>query len=269
MTQAQPFPIGAQLEGGLTVTEHLRGEPARGMYRAAGRDGGRFLVTCGTVQQRTFDELRKALLPNLDGVSGLVGLQAIKNNEREHHIMIEVEPEGDPSSQLGAPLAPSTAAELGLDVVAVLRRAHASGHVLRFLRPELVYAREQGSRLGLTGIAPRAEDFLRTARPPSYGVPPMFDGMFCAPEVSAMRPSGPPADVFALGAVLGQWITGEHPFQGNDMGQQMLAIHANKRRPWKGPQTLRATVDRACLPRPEDRITLDRMEQELQAARAN
>jgi serine/threonine protein kinase len=249
------FPIGVELDAGrYVIRDHLRGEPARGMYRATAEGTSRtMLVTLGTRQKRTYEQLRSDL--SLD-LAGIACLRYIGPVGTEHDAMVEEEPEGHPADRLPLPLTPALALDIALGIGTVLAAAHATGVWLRHLRPELIYVTEREKRFGVSGIAPRGEEFLKTAAPPCYGVPPMYSSIYLAPELIRLKEAGAATDVFALGAVLAHWLSGAPPFQGEDPGTQMLAIHAGKRRPWTGPARLSEIIDHALADDPQARPRL-------------
>jgi hypothetical protein len=152
--------------------------------------------------------------------------------------------------------------------VEILRPVHAAGAALVHLRPELVYFRHRMTgELEVTGVAPRAEMFLRTARRPSFGVPPMFDHVFAAPETWPRGARSPAADVFALCGLLAHWVTGRHPFEGRSLHEEMTAIHEGRRRPWRGPAALGAVLERGLAARPGQRPSLEALAGALAGAR--
>jgi hypothetical protein len=262
------FPLGAQVAGGLyTITEWLRGQPERGMGRAAIRDrAGRCLVTMGTRQRRPAGERMRELALVVDGVARLRHIGPVSGPDGEFDAMVEDEPAGRPTSELALPLDPAAAVRLALEVAAVLQRAHAAGHVLRHVRPELVYA-DARDGLRLTGVAPRADGFLIGVTAPCYGVPALFPSIFAAPEVMAMREAPTPAaDVFSLCALLAVWLTGEHPFAGDTLMDQMGAMMRNHGRPWRGPMKLGMALGPGLDPDPASRPPLARLMRSLEAA---
>ncbi len=263
------FPVGAQLAGGAyTITEWLRGQPERGMGRATMRGGaGRCLVTMGTKQRRPPGDRMRELALAVDGVARLRHIGPASGHEDEFDAMVEDEPAGRPTAELALPLEPAAAVRLALEVAAVLQRAHAAGLVLRHLRPELIYAEARDGQLHLTGIAPRADEFLAGVSAPCYGVPALFPSIFAAPEVMAMRePPTPAADVFSLCATLGMWLTGEHPFAGDTLMEQIDAMVRNRGRPWRGPMKLGMALGPGLDPDPAARPPLARLMQSLEAA---
>lgn len=77
-----------------------------------------------------------------------------------------------------------------------------------------------------------------------------------APECLREQSPGPPADVFALGAILYEALSGQQPFPGDTETARREAILKNQLRPLpQAERQLRAVVQRALEPRPEDRFS--------------
>jgi hypothetical protein len=261
------FPVGCALDGGrFEITERLRGVAARGQFRAT-RPGeeATALVTVGTAQARPLAELVAALAWQGSGIAPLRVIEPIAGGERELVAMVEDEPPGMPSDQLMLPVAPAAAARLARQVADALAELHASAGAVRFLRPELVYVDDGGGGPQLTALVPRAEAFLAGASP-CYGVPSLFDAVYAAPEVLGLGVASAPADVFSLAAVVGYWVTGEHPFEGATPVAQMGAIAAGRGRLWSGPVALGMVLADALDPDPAARPPLGDLVRGLERA---
>ena len=114
------------------------------------------------------------------------------------------------------PMAPERALTLLMPVVGALAEAHAIGIVHRDIKPSnLILQRAAGQyeslRLLDFGIAlmdeGKGQRLTQTGE--IFGTPE-----FMAPEQAVGKPVGPAADVWALGAVLYELLTGEPPFSG-------------------------------------------------------
>lgn len=257
------FPVGARLEGGGVVTEDIRGDDARGMFRALDQAGQRLLVTVTSRQKQPLEDLADDLGYQVDGVARLREIAPLGDS---HAAMVEEEPAGRPSSEHALPLAPDVAVALAAEVAAVLERAHADGLVLIGLRPELVYLEERGGSLHVSGIAPRADLFV-TGATAVYGAKPLFDQLFFAPEVLTMQKKvTAAADVFSLSAVVAVWLTGEHPFEGETPTSQLGAIVSGRGRPWRGPAGLGMALSRGLERAPGARPSLSALIAGLRAA---
>ena len=109
------------------------------------------------------------------------------------------------------PLPLDRAADVLTQVAAALDYAHAQGLVHRDVKPSNVLLARDGQAL-LTdfGIAKAAWDSKLTQTGTRVGTP-----AYMAPEQARGQAVGPWTDVYALGVVLYEMVTGRPPFQGN------------------------------------------------------
>ncbi len=111
-------------------------------------------------------------------------------------------------------------------VAEVLIAAHAMGLVHRDLKPDNVFlevATDGSDRVvvvdfGLAFIAEREGTERMTQEGMIMGTP-----MYMSPEQCRADPVGPPTDIYAVGAMLYEMVTGHPPFEGPTMA--MLAMH--------------------------------------------
>jgi tetratricopeptide (TPR) repeat protein/tRNA A-37 threonylcarbamoyl transferase component Bud32 len=128
----------------------------------------------------------------------------------------------------GTPQMPRAAAELVQTLARAMQHAHEQGIVHRDLKPANVL-------LAMGGIGPPAEEDTKLQAAPTpkitdFGLAKWLDAetsqshsgavvgtpSYMAPEQAANRPGqvGPAADVYALGAILYECLTGRPPFRG-------------------------------------------------------
>ncbi|WP_305782307.1 diguanylate cyclase [Symbioplanes lichenis] len=132
---------------------------------------------------------------------------------------------GEPLSRrlLRGPLDERQAVALGADLASALRAAHEHELVHRDIKPENVLVTEAG--------AATLVDFGLATMPSGEALGPgdAIAGTltYCAPEQAGMlnRPVDARSDLYALGAVLFECVTGAPPFAADDVGE-LLHLHA-------------------------------------------
>jgi len=132
------------------------------------------------------------------------------------------------------PLSAPRATEIILQVAAALRASHAHGVIHRDIKPSncILYDDEQGKRVDVVkvldfGIAkansPGLEDTQTlTAANELFGTV-----AYMAPELVEGTPASPQSDIYALGIMLFQVLTGRLPFTG-PTPLKVLAMHASE-----------------------------------------
>jgi eukaryotic-like serine/threonine-protein kinase len=141
-------------------------------------------------------------------------------------IVSEYMPAGDVGSLLesspGRRLQPEQALGIAIDVCRALEHAHARGIVHRDLKPANVWLDAGGTaRLGDFGLA-------TTDRRSRAAVEGMLVGTvaYLPPEQALGRSSDARADLYSLGAMLYEMLTGEPPFPGDD-AVAIISQHLN------------------------------------------
>jgi eukaryotic-like serine/threonine-protein kinase len=120
------------------------------------------------------------------------------------------------------PLPVRRVAQLGMELLDALESAHRAGLAHLDLRPANVLVAADGrARLAGVGLsALRADPLVERATT-----------AFLAPEQVRGDPAGPPADLWALGAILFLAVEGETPFAGDGSKATMAAILSERPRP--------------------------------------
>ncbi len=142
------------------------------------------------------------------------------------------------------------------DVAAGLKAAHAIGVVHRDIKPANVMVLPDGSSKILDfGVAHLAEADYTTLTASGTVVGTLH---YMAPEQLAGKPVDPRADIYSLGVVLYEMLSGRVPFAGREAGPLVHDIVSREPVPLprlvRGlPQGVAAVVSKAMAKRPEDR----------------
>jgi serine/threonine protein kinase len=143
---------------------------------------------------------------------GIVQIYEIGEHDGLPYFSLEFCPGGSLASKLeGTPLPPKQAAERVEALARAMHAAHQAGIVHRDLKPANVLLTEDG-QLKITdfGLARKLDQTGQTATGAIMGTP-----SYMAPEQAGGRSKevGPAADVYALGAILYELLTGRPPFK--------------------------------------------------------
>ena len=244
------------------------GELGRGgmgaVYRVRRPDGGDaalklLLRTDGFAR---FERERR-LLASLGEKEGFVGLLDAGISPEGAWLVMPFVPGGTLRKKLEAgPLGVEETVALGTGLATALGHAHERGIVHRDVKPENVLFTAAGrpllADLGL------AKHFDRLAGGGSQSVSLSQDGVFkgtagyMAPEqLEDAARAGPPADAFAVGAVLYECLAGRPAFPGHDVVEVLAKLSSGTVEPIGRPHVpawLEAIVRRALAPDPRARF---------------
>jgi serine/threonine-protein kinase len=144
----------------------------------------------------------------------IVGIHAIGEHDGQPYLSLEYVEGGNLAHRLvDGPMAPRPAAELVETLARAIDAAHRAGVVHRDLKPANVLLTVDGApKVGDFGLAKLMDsDSALTCSGQVIGTP-----SFMAPEQAEGHSGrvGPPADIYAMGAILYQTLTGRPPFLG-------------------------------------------------------
>jgi eukaryotic-like serine/threonine-protein kinase len=153
----------------------------------------------------------------------------------------------------GGHLEVARAVEIAADVTRALEHAHARGIVHRDLKPANVWIDDDGrARLGDFGLA------TTEARSRVSGGTLVGTVAYLPPEQALGEAAGPGSDLYSLGALLYEMLTGQPPFPGDDAVSIISQhLHADPVPPSRHNPDVPESLDRAVMAllakRPEDR----------------
>lgn len=133
----------------------------------------------------------------------------------------------------GGILTTGQVAALGAQVADALAYAHQHGITHRDIKPGNILIGENGATLGDFGLAHLIDATNVTDTGSALGTP-----RYMAPEQVCGEPTGPAADVYALGLVLLEAITGREEYPGPKVEAALARLH----RPPSVPQNLPASM---------------------------
>jgi tetratricopeptide (TPR) repeat protein len=171
----------------------------------------------------------------------IVQVYEVGEHNGSPYFSLEYCPGGSLASALdGTPLVPQKAAALVEQLARAIHAAHEAGIVHRDLKPANVLLSEDGSpRITDFGLAKQLDNQQwQTASGAVFGT-----ASYMAPEQARgeTRQVGPATDVYALGAILYELLTGRPPFRGATTADTLLQVVSSEPVP---PRRLQPGVPR-------------------------
>src|SRR6266508_4096594 len=159
------------------------------------------------------------------------------------------------------PLPPDQVAAIGLQVLDALRAAHRVGIVHRDVKPGNVMVASWDGRAKLAdfGIASLAGDPQLTSTGVVLGSP-----AYMAPEQANGKPSGPPTDLWALGATMYYAVEGEPPFDKSGPVPTLTAVVNDPPRPMRRAGALAPVILALLAKSPAERPSASQLQLQLE-----
>jgi predicted ATPase len=217
--------------------------------------------------------LREARAASALNHPNIVTIHEIGAIDEGHYFMVQELVDGRTlRSLVGEPMDVGTAAGIASQIARALAVAHASGIVHRDIKPENVMVRADGYvkvlDFGLARIVPDASAMTIS----DYTRPGMVFGTasYMSPEQARGEPAGPAADLFALGIILFEMLTGRRPFTGDSTLAVLHGIVSEHPAPLARlrpalPSSLDALVLRLLAKNPAQRPTAQETATELES----
>lgn len=210
------------------------------------------------------DQRRRLREMSIQGSITHPGVVALLDSGTEHGrtylVMQLVEGENLAERLLGGPMPAAEVTALADGLAEALAHVHARRVVHRDLKPANVFLSANGPLIGDFGIA----HALDTTHITGTGVVP-GTAAYLAPEQVGGEPAGPPADVYALGLILLECVTGHREYPGTMVEAAMARLTRPPRIPEGLPPSLAHTVRRMTHREPADRPTAAEVRQLLHA----
>jgi serine/threonine protein kinase len=169
----------------------------------------------GRQQRREMDALSRLDHP------GLVGLRDGGMESGRPFVVTDLVEGPTLAQQIGvAPLPPDQVRRLGCELADALAHVHAGGIVHRDVKPANVLLGDGSAHLADFGIAKAFDGAAATEAGMVVGT-----AAFLAPEQARGLEVGPPADVYALGLVLLEALTGRREYPGRAVESATARLH--------------------------------------------
>jgi serine/threonine-protein kinase PpkA len=184
------------------------------------------------------ETLLQRFVQEFDIISSIDHLNVVKIydrgfSDRHAYIAMEYFPSGSLAEIIPNGLSARQSLSLLAQAANALREIHNRGIIHRDIKPANLMARSDGSiALADFGIAKRlGEDLGRTRQGELYGTP-----YYVSPEQIEGRPATVQSDIYSLGVIFHELLTGQRPFEAESVSG-VIAQHVSAPRP-KLPDTL-------------------------------
>ncbi|MEO6200343.1 MAG: serine/threonine-protein kinase [Cryobacterium sp.] len=154
------------------------------------------------------------------------GTATIDGASRTFIVMEFIDGQDLRSQIAGGPVSPTDAAEMGADLAEALHYVHSQGIIHRDIKPANVLlapssfpGRSSHAKLADFGIARLLDEARLTATGTLIGT-----ASYLSPEQALGEPIGPPSDVYSLGLVLLECLTGERAYPGTAIESAMARL---------------------------------------------
>ncbi|WP_232376698.1 serine/threonine-protein kinase [Amycolatopsis aidingensis] len=261
---ANPGPIADRYEIGPVIGRGGSATVYRALDRSTGDQVAVKLFHAGGAriarhrQRQELELLRRLRHP------GLVTLYDAGTHQGQAYLVMRLATGSTLAARvLCGPMSPAEVTELGAALARALEYVHSSGVTHRDLKPANVLLGPDGPMLSDFGIA----QALDSTRVTSSGVV-VGTAAYLAPEQVRSEWVGPPADVYALGLVLLECLTGTRQYPGTLVESAVARLHHRPVLPEGLPAGLAALLTRMTADQPAQRPTAGAVADALETAPA-
>ncbi|HEX4340406.1 MAG TPA: serine/threonine-protein kinase [Polyangiaceae bacterium] len=252
--------------GGYRVVAKVRSGPITDLYRAEQTELGRpvFIKALGRgiLPSSPFAaalEREARLLTELDH-PGVIRVLDFVRGDRAMWLVLE-HVDGFSLDEIVArkgKLAPNAAVAVAVAIADAIGHAHGRGVIHRDVQPHNVLVAKSGA-VKLVNFAAAADERLPTAPELLEGSSGFGTPAYMSPEQLLGEPEDARSDLYSLGVVLYEMLTGKRPFDaGDDRPSSKLGRHDSMAPPSRSVPAIPASLDRAvrrCLAKlPSDRF---------------
>jgi serine/threonine-protein kinase len=222
----------------------------RARHEVVGRDVAIKVLSAGVSRSPTLRErfLREARAANRIRHPHVIDISDIGETEDGLAFLVMELLDGGTLAQeiAGGPLAPGRALAIAAQAASALGRAHDLGVVHRDVKPANIVLRRGGDPAYVVlldfGLANVRGEHRLTASGELFGTP-----AYMAPEQIEGAPPTPAVDLYALGCVLFEMLTGSLPFQGSTPATLEQHLRAPPPRPSERRAALSPEIDALVL----------------------
>jgi hypothetical protein len=268
----EPFPCGGTIgKEGPRLVEPIIANSYQARMFAVYRDGAdwkRGLATMATSKAAWSEETRPVLEIQHPKIAPLVQVGALVDRRHQGYSffgVVEALPNGRTLDDVVCerPLGTGNALALALEIAEVARVAHARGHQLGGIRPELVYVNGSDAGFRLSAIAHRGPSVISaTYSGEQVRWPPVFACDFSSPD-----------DARGLAQLVWYALTGAHPFLAPDdmrwdESWNEFRHRRTRRQPWSGPAAVGEVLERVLFEAAPEKTGFEWLVGELHRLRA-